>query len=157
MRHLRIVEKYSLVVLIITPKNLQPIEDNPLRLGLSYEETISTLFDAGKNVVQLSASSAVEESFKTLLIHNEAVQYSANKALEKILEALSPSVLLKRFSRYRKDNPNVEEDNAWAWSMYESYYQELTSNRQQGFEKLFWEIFEQSYDQKVRSEHTECK
>ena len=141
----------------LSNKNLQPIEDNPLRLGLSYEETISTLFDAKENVVQLSATSAVEESFKTILIHNEAVQYSANKALEKILEALSPEVLLKRFSRYRRERSTHADDKAWAWSMYESYYQELTSNRQQGFEKLFWEIFEQSYDQKIRSEHMESE
>lgn len=34
-------------------RNLQPIEDNPLRLGLSYEETIRTLYDADKSVVHL--------------------------------------------------------------------------------------------------------
>ncbi len=36
-------------------RNLQPIEDNPLRLGHSYEETIRTLYDADKSVVHLSA------------------------------------------------------------------------------------------------------
>jgi type VI secretion system protein ImpI len=34
--------------------------------------------------------------------------------------------------------------------MYENYYQELTSSRQQGFRKLFWEVFEQAYDKKLR-------
>jgi len=136
-------------------KNLQPIEDNPLRLGLSYEETVRVLFDEKKSLVHLSGPSAVEESLKTLLIHNDAVQYATNIALEKILDALSPEVLLKRFSRYRRDKPEEDESNSWAWDMYESYYEELTSNRQQGFEKLFWEIFDQSYDQKVRDEHSE--
>ncbi len=39
--------------------------------------------------------------------------------------------------------------------MYRSYYRELTSNRQRGFEKLFWEIFEQSDDRKIREKQLE--
>ena len=43
-----------------------------------------------------------------------------------------------------------ESQEEWAWNMYESYFKELSSNRQQGFEKLFWEIFDQFYDKKLR-------
>lgn len=137
-------------------RSLQPIEDNPLRLGLSYEETIRTMFDEEKSAVHLSAASSVEESLRMIKIHNEAVQYATNTALGQILKALSPDSLLKRFNRYsRKPMLDFDEDKSWAWDMYGKYYQELTSNRQQGFEKLFWEIFEQSYDKKVREKHAE--
>lgn len=137
-------------------RSLQPIEDNPLRLGLSYEETIRTMFDEEKSAVHLSAASSVEESLRMIKIHNEAVQYATNAALGQILSALSPDALLKRFNRYsRKPMLDFDEDKSWAWNMYGKYYQELTSNRQQGFEKLFWEIFEQSYDKKVREKHAE--
>lgn len=137
-------------------RSLQPIEDNPLRLGLSYEDTVRVMFDEEKSIVHLSGAASVEESMNMIKIHNEAVQYATNMALEQILLALSPTVLLKRFSRYsRKSTPDATDEKAWAWEMYENYYQELTSNRQQGFEKLFWEIFEQSYDKKVREKHAE--
>lgn len=136
-------------------RSLQPIEDNPLKLGLSYEDTIRTMFDENKSAVHLSATSSVEESLKMISIHNEAVQYATNIALGQILHALSPDALLKRFSRYNRDEKNADGDKSWAWGMYENYYKELTSNRQKGFEKLFWEIFEQSYDKKLREKHAE--
>lgn len=41
--------------------------------------------------------------------------------------------------------------------MYRHYYQELNSGRQQGFAKLFWEVFEQAYDQSVRRQQREAK
>ena len=136
-------------------RSLQPIEDNPLKLGLSYEDTIRTMFDENKSAVHLSATSSVEESLRMIKIHNEAVQYATNIALGEILQALSPDALLKRFSRYNRDQKNSQDEKSWAWGMYENYYKELTSNRQQGFEKLFWEIFEQSYDKKLREKHAE--
>jgi type VI secretion system protein ImpI len=114
------------------------------------------MFDEEKSAVHLSAASSVEESLRMIKIHNEAVQYATNTALGQILKALSPDSLLKRFNRYsRKPMLDSDEDKSWAWDMYGKYYQELTSNRQQGFEKLFWEIFEQSYDKKVREKHAE--
>ncbi|MGO3740079.1 MAG: type VI secretion system-associated FHA domain protein TagH [Marinomonas foliarum] len=136
-------------------RSLQPIEDNPLKLGLSYEDTIRTMFDENKSAVHLSATSSVEESLKMISIHNEAVQYATNIALGQILHALSPDALLKRFSRYNREGNGSDDDKSWAWGMYENYYKELTSNRQKGFEKLFWEIFEQSYDKKLREKHAE--
>lgn len=137
-------------------RNLQPIEDNPLRLGLSYEETIRTLYDADKSVVHLSAPAAIAESLKNVRDHNEAMQHATSEALNQILNAFSPQVLLRRFQHYKRnsDAQNHSSD-AWAWEMYCHYYQELTSNRQKGFEKLFWEIFEQSYDKKIREKQLE--
>ena len=137
-------------------RNLQPIEDNPLRLGLSYEDTIRTLYDADKSLVHLSAPAAISESLKNVRDHNEAMQHATAEALNQILNAFSPQVLLRRFQHYKR-NSDVQHDSyeSWAWDMYCHYYQELTSNRQKGFEKLFWEIFEQSYDKKIREKQLE--
>ncbi|EEX91796.1 type VI secretion system-associated FHA domain protein TagH [Vibrio orientalis] len=137
-------------------RNLQPIEDNPLRLGLSYQETIQTLYDSNKSAVHLSAPFAIEESLANVQAHNEAMQYATGEALTQILGAFSPEVLLSRFQNYKRSHQSsVEDSDAWAWQMYCSYYQELASHRQQGFEKLFWEIFEQSYDRKIREQQLE--
>ena len=132
-------------------KNMQPIEDNPLRLGLGYEETVKTLFSHERSPVHLSSAAAIAESLQSIEHHNEAVQSAISEALDYILAAFSPTKLLKRFSQYRKSSDlNLETGDEWAWSMYEKYYEELTSNRQKGFEKLFWEVFEQAYDRKLR-------
>lgn len=137
-------------------RNLQPIEDNPLRLGLSYEETIRTLYDADKSLVHLSAPAAISESLKNVRDHNEAMQHATGEALSQILNAFSPQVLLRRFQHYKRNgDQNNQTAESWAWEMYCHYYQELTSDRQKGFEKLFWEIFEQSYDKKIREKQLE--
>lgn len=132
-------------------KNLQPIEDNPLRLGLSYQNTIQTLFDGQQSLVHLSAPSAIEESLTHVIKHNEAVLFATTEALTQILDAFSPPVLMRRFAAYRRKGQHLPlSEEAWAWGMYQNYYQELVSNRQKGFEKLFWEIFQQAYDKKIR-------
>lgn len=137
-------------------RNLQPIEDNPLRLGLDYEETLKTMYDSNKSMVHLSAPAAISESLKNIRDHNDAVQQATSEALSQILAAFSPQVLLRRFNNYKRVSDSSNESNeAWAWKMYCSYYQELTSNRQKGFEKLFWEIFEQAYDKKIREKQLE--
>ncbi|MBY7876963.1 type VI secretion system-associated FHA domain protein TagH [Vibrio fluvialis] len=137
-------------------RNLQPIEDNPMRLGLSYEQTIRTMYDADKSLVHLSAPAAISESLKNVRDHNEAMQHATSEALNQILNAFSPQVLLRRFHHYKRNtDSSTTSDEAWAWNMYCNYYQELTSNRQRGFEKLFWEIFEQAYDKKIREKQLE--
>ncbi|EOD79620.1 putative protein ImpI/VasC [Grimontia indica] len=137
-------------------KNLQPIEDNPLRLGLPYEETVETMFDRDRSMVHLSAPSAISESLTNIQHHNEAVQSATVEALGQILRAFSPEVLMRRFSAYRRPGEvSPESADAWAWNMYKNYYKELTSDRQRGFEKLFWEIFDQAYDRKIREKQLE--
>lgn len=137
-------------------KNLQPIEDNPLRLGQSYQTTVKTLFNAERSAVHLSAPSAIEESLTLIKHHNEAVQQATIEALSQILGAFSPEVLMRRFSRYRRPGTaKPESEDAWSWKMYQSYYKELTSDRQKGFEKLFWEIFDQAYDKQLRQKQQE--
>jgi len=133
-------------------RNLQPIEDNPLRLQMDYGETVKTLFDGDRSPVHLSAPAAINESLTGVRHHNEAVQSATSEALSQVLKAFSPDVLMRRFQHYRRPGQGrLHSPDAWAWQMYQSYYQELISSRQQGFEKLFWEIFDQAYDRKLRA------
>ncbi len=129
---------------------LQPIEDNPLRLGDDYAGTIETLFAAERSPVHLSAPAAVRESLESLSHHQQATREAIREALEAILYAFSPEALLRRFHGYRRGLQDNEDEGLWAWNMYQHYYQELRSSRQQGFERLFQEVFDQAYDQHLR-------
>ncbi|MDY6798662.1 MAG: type VI secretion system-associated FHA domain protein TagH [Pseudomonadota bacterium] len=129
---------------------LQPIEDNPLRLGEDYQQTVETLFASERSPVHLSAPSAVEESLRSLRHHQIATEAAIREGLEAILHAFSPEALLRRFHGYRRGLSQNEEEGAWAWEMYQHYYRELSSSRQQGFERLFREVFEQAYDHQLR-------
>lgn len=55
--------------LALLGRTLQPIKDNPLRLGLSYEDTARALFGSDRSVVHLSAKAAVEESLAQVRNH----------------------------------------------------------------------------------------
>ncbi|RBW49171.1 type VI secretion system-associated FHA domain protein TagH [Marinobacter sp. F3R11] len=129
---------------------LQPIEDNPLRLGSDYEETVQTLFASQRSPVHLSAPAAVQESLQSLNHHQQATQAAVSEALDAILHAFSPEALLRRFHGYRRGLKQNEDEGRWAWDMYQHYYKELRSSRQQGFERLFQEVFDQAYDQHLR-------
>ncbi|MBL3556025.1 MULTISPECIES: type VI secretion system-associated FHA domain protein TagH [Marinobacter] len=129
---------------------LQPIEDNPLRLGEDYHDTVQTLFASQRSPVHLSAPAAVSESLQSLRHHQVATQTAIREGLDAILHAFSPEALLRRFHGYRRGLKTDEDESNWAWEMYQHYYRELSSSRQQGFERLFQEVFEQAYDQQLR-------
>lgn len=138
-------------------RRLQPIEDNPLRLGQPYHDTVETLFSARRSPVHLSAPAAVSECLAHQGQHQAAVEEAIGAALQAILDAFAPDALLKRFHAYRGTGNRLADEGGWAWEMYHHYYQELNSGRQQGFAKLFWEVFEQAYDQSVRRQQREAK
>lgn len=136
----------------LADKHLRPIEDNPLRLGLDYDETLAVMFAEQKSPVHLTAPAAVAESLRNVRIHHVANQQAIGAALDSILQAFSPEALLGRFEHYRRTGTPGMADEGWAWNMYQHYYRELTSARQQGFDKLFHQVYAQAYDQAVRQQ-----
>lgn len=141
----------------LSDKHLRPLEDNPLRLGLDYGTTLNVLFAEGKSPVHLSAPEAVAESLHNMRLHYQANQQAIAEALAVMLEAFSPPRLMARFAQYRRSADRGEMSSAWAWEMYCSYYEELASSRQQGFEKLFKEVYAQAYDRALRQGQLESR
>jgi len=140
----------------LSDKHLRPLEDNPLRLNLSYESALNVLFADEKSPVHLSAPAAVAESLRNMKLHNQANQIAIVEALRLMLEAFSPNQLMTRFAQYRRSHEQRQEMNeAWAWNMYCNYYDELASSRQLGFEKLFNEVYAQVYDRVLRQSNRE--
>lgn len=135
----------------LSDKHLRPLEDNPLRLNLDYDTALSVMFAENKSPVHLAAPSAIEESLRNIHHHEQANQAAITEALRIMLDAFSPASLMRRFVQYRRSNEQRQEmDDAWAWRMYSSYYEELASSRQQGFEMLFSEVYAQVYDRVLR-------
>lgn len=131
-------------------KQLQPVEDNPLRLGLNYATTVDALFGDQKSQVHLSPSAAITECLSFLRMHAYASRQAVNEALSSVVDTFSPDVLLARFQRYRRDHLVDINDPAWIWDMYNHYFEELKSTRQQGVDRLFHEVYEQVYDKALR-------
>lgn len=134
---------------------LQPIEDNPLKLGRPYPETLDTLFGDDRSPVHLSAPAAVKESLDELRHYQAATRAAMREALGAMLDAFHPDQMLRRFHGYRRHLEPGEDEDAWAWTMYRHYHAELQSGHQRGFEQLFEEVFEQARDHHLRQQQKE--
>ncbi|PTW88917.1 type VI secretion system-associated FHA domain protein TagH [Achromobacter mucicolens] len=138
--------------LALAKRTLQPIEDNPLRLAQTYPDTVRALFSRDRSLVHLSPTAAVEESLEQIGEQHRAMLKAVAAGLSALLQAFSPDQLERRFARYRSGQHHEALPGDGAWQMYRHYYDELKSSRQQGFDKLFWEVFDQAYDQALRKE-----
>lgn len=139
----------------LADKLLRPVEDNPLRLGLNCDETLALMFADQKSPVHLSAPAAVTEVLHNIRIHHIANQQAIHAALQSMLQAFSPDALLQRFCHYRRGDESVP-DGVRAWEMYQHYFSELTSPRQQGVQRLFQQVYAQAYDRAIREGQEIC-
>lgn len=140
----------------LSDKHLRPLEDNPLRLNMTYADALNVMFAEGKSPVHLAAPAAVGESLRNIRHHEEANRAAIVESLRVLLEAFSPQSLMRRFVQYRRSHELRQPlDDAGAWQMYSHYYDELASDRQQGFEMLFNEVYAQVYDRVLRDKQRE--
>ncbi|EII1522381.1 type VI secretion system contractile sheath large subunit [Escherichia coli] len=140
----------------LSDKHLRPLEDNPLRLNMDYATALDVMFAEGKSPVHLAAPAAVSESLRNVRRHEEANRAAIVESLRVLLDAFSPQNLLRRFMQYRRSHELRQPlDDAGAWQMYSHYYEELASDRQQGFEMLFNEVYAQVYDRVLREKQRE--
>ncbi|EJJ4226615.1 type VI secretion system-associated FHA domain protein TagH [Salmonella enterica] len=140
----------------LSDKHLRPLEDNPLRLNMDYATALNVMFAEGKSPVHLAAPAAVSESLRNVRHHEEANRAAIVESLRILLDAFSPQSLMRRFIQYRRSHELRHElDDAGAWQMYSHYYDELASDRQQGFELLFNEVYAQVYDRVLREKQRE--
>jgi len=140
----------------LSDKHLRPLEDNPLRLDMDYITALGVMFAEGKSPVHLAAPAAIAESLRNIEHHEQANKTAITEALRVMLEAFSPGNLMRRFVQYRRSHELRQPlDDAGAWQMYSHYYDELASDRQQGFEMLFNEVYAQVYDRTLREKQRE--
>lgn len=140
----------------LSDKHLRPLEDNPLRLNMSYDSALDVMFAEGKSPVHLAAPAAVGESLRNICHHEEANRAAIVESLRVLLDAFSPQSLMRRFVQYRRSHELRQPlDDAGAWQMYCNYYDELSSDRQQGFEMLFNEVYAQVHDRVLREKQRE--
>lgn len=140
----------------LSDKHLRPLEDNPLRLNMDYPQALEVMFAEGKSPVHLAAPAAVSESLRNVRHHEEANRAAIVESLRVLLDAFSPQSLMRRFVQYRRSHELRQPlDDAGAWKMYSHYYEELASDRQQGFEMLFNEVYAQVYDRVLREKQRE--
>lgn len=133
-------------------RSYQAIEDNPLRMNLDYDDTVQAMFSGQRSRVHLTPERAIEESMDNINKSQQAMVSAIQESLQHILQALSPDHLATRFADYQRNQTGQAATDADNWQLYRDYFTELTSHRQSGLEKMFWEVFSQTYDRHMRNE-----
>lgn len=133
--------------------HLHALEDNPIRFSENADEALHAFFSK-RGPVHLSAPSAMQESLDHLNAHQSSTEKGIERALDSVLAALGPKALERRFKAYDAAGvPDGDEAyDAWCWRMYRAYFSELRSQRQQGLQMLFWEVFGNEYHSTMRQE-----
>ncbi|WP_259779341.1 type VI secretion system-associated FHA domain protein TagH [Aestuariispira ectoiniformans] len=133
--------------------HLHALEDNPIRFSEDTDEALHAFFSK-RGPVHLSAPAAMQETLDHLIAHQSSTEKGIDRALDSVLAALGPKALERRFKAYDAAGvPDSEEAyDAWCWRMYRAYFSELRSQRQQGLQMLFWEVFGNEYHSTMRQE-----
>lgn len=134
---------------LLAETHLHAIEDNPLRLNQSVDDTVKDLFLI-RSPVHLSAAAAIGESLELLKHHQKANEIACDAALDRVLQALGPIALARRFLKYKGHAPRAGDLDAWHWTMYQHYFSEMRSDQQGGLSRMFWEVYAQIYDREMR-------
>ena len=71
----------------LSDKHLRPLEDNPLRLNMSYDSALDVMFAEGKSPVHLAAPAAVGESLRNIRHHDDANRAAIVESLRVLLDA----------------------------------------------------------------------
>lgn len=84
----------------------------------------------------------------------ENFRESMSRAIEQCIERYEPRISHAEVQAV-VSSASSPLDDAGAWQMYSHYYEELASDRQQGFEMLFNEVYAQVYDRVLREKQRE--
>ncbi len=128
----------------LSDKHLRPLEDNPLRLNMDYATALDVMFAEGKSPVD--PRWLPPPSVKACAMSATTKKLTGRRLWSRFVSCwmLLPQNLLRRFVQYRRSHELRERlDDVGAWQMYSHYYEELASDRQQGFEMLFNEVYAQ--------------
>ncbi len=131
--------------------NVHAIEDNPLRFSKDANEALRVMF-LERHDVHLAPQAAVRDSLDQMELHNSSIRQSVDEGLENLLHAFEPENLERRFASYRRKDEDMDEvaRDAWYWRTYKAYIQEMSNQRQQGLSRLFWEVFQNAYQEQMR-------
>jgi len=133
----------------IAGTQLQPLEDNPIKFADTADQAITLLFGE-RHPVHLGPKAAVAECLDGMALHREAVAAGTAAGLQAVVGSFAPEALARRFAKYDPERSD-RHDRAWLWHMFEQYFDELQRNQAHGLDRLFDEVFTETYDRHIRA------
>ncbi len=130
---------------------IRPVENNPLKFSVDATDALNRMLLAPRPGF-LPPVEAVQEALDDILAHELAMLAGVRAALEALLDRLEPKTLEARFDSHASLSgvlPPLRK--ARYWSIFVDTYGQLRRDAEEGFLRLFGEVFVKAYEAQVHA------
>ena len=126
--------------------------NNPLEFAINAQDALGS-FLGDSNPAYLSATDALDDAFDEMRRHQLATLAGMRAAFESLLARFDPEVLQQRFDRHLKRAGFLAVGAKLRyWDLYTEFFEDLSAERNNAFQRLFGEAFAAAYEKQIESE-----
>ncbi|NOT84797.1 MAG: type VI secretion system-associated FHA domain protein TagH [Methylococcaceae bacterium] len=128
---------------------IKAANNNPLKFTVSTDDVLRQLIE-NKTDGFIASTTAIEEAFNDIMIHQLAMQAGIQASLTDLLKTFDPKIIEKQF-----EQGLVLQKKSKCWDRYEDTYRNTVED---AVENFFGEAFVKAYEQQMRKlTHTRSK
>lgn len=130
---------------------IRAAENNPIKFSISSDEALERLLGNEEHGGYMEPVEALEEAFNDIKAHQMAVIAGMQIALESVLKRFDPERLEARLQKQSPISASIPiHKQAKLWSQFEQLYEDIESEAQDDFNRLFGHAFASAYEQQVQ-------
>jgi type VI secretion system FHA domain protein len=125
-------------------------KNNPLKFSPSAQEALVKMLEP-QGQGYMPANEAIDEAFSDIGAHEMAVMAGMRSALHDVLKRFHPEHLEQRLQKKSPIGVNIPiRKQAMLWNLFEDLYDEIETEAQDDFSRLFGRAFAKAYDDHLR-------
>lgn len=126
-------------------------ENNPIKFSINANEALALLLENEEHSGYMESVRALEEAFDDIRAHQMAVIAGMQTALQSILKRFDPERLETRLQKQSPISASIPvHKQAKLWSQFEQLYEDIETEAQDDFNRLFGHAFASAYEEQVK-------
>lgn len=126
-------------------------ENNPIKFSINANEALALLLENEEHSGYMESVRALEEAFDDIRAHQMAVIAGMQTALQSILKRFDPERLETRLQKQSPISASIPvHKQAKLWSQFEQLYEDIETEAQDDFNRLFGHAFASAYEEQVQ-------
>ena len=128
---------------------IQPIQNNPIKFAIDIDEAINKLL-IQNNKSYMDPEKAMEEAYDDIASHQLAIISGIQASLSHVLKRFEPENLITRLEKKNPISASIPvHRQAKLWEAFEDLYDEIETEAEDDFNRLFGQEFAKAYDEQV--------
>lgn len=126
-------------------------ENNPIKFSINADEAMVLLLENEEHSGYMEPVCALEEAFDDIKAHQMAVIAGMQTALQSVLKRFDPERLETRLQKQSPISASIPiHKQAKLWSQFEQLYEDIETEAQDDFNRLFGHAFASAYEEQVQ-------